>query len=317
MSRRSVLALVAGIAVAAVAVAAAERATATRDYVDPRRGWTVEVPRGFDVRPFARDLRAFVDGAVFATRPVPAPTNSFPTLRHAPSDGVAFLLYRLQGPVSYPRSGPETDFPLSLADLRPDPYVEPAHEGRWLHGPVEANGWTLTAEAWIGADASAADVVALERLVRSLRFAPLREGTVTGDDFYVLGRAEDYAVGSVTSFPARSLPITEHARLLDFFLVRAPRRFYALAGTCPLPAGYAGCSWCPVRYDAEAREFHCRVGARWDLLGGVLARPRGGRERDDPLSVLTTKVAPDGHVLVSTSHLAPRHELRPSPWRAG
>jgi hypothetical protein len=243
----------AAVVVVLVGVAVAvDRALATRDYADRRYGWTVDVPRGLEVRPFVRHHRVIAVGALFAT--VPVQPSAWPSLRDMPSDATAFLLYRFHGPVSSPGSGPETSFPFSLAALDPVPYARPKHRGRWLRGSLEANGWYFIAEAWIGNEASDADTLALERLVGSLCFEPLREGTITGDGFYVLGRTDAYPVGSVTRSPARKLPIThEFVRLRDFFLVRAPRRFYSVAGMCDRTYGYAGCSWCDVRYDPEAQ----------------------------------------------------------------
>jgi hypothetical protein len=299
------------VAVLVAVVVAVDRALATREYADSRYGWAIDVPRQFDVHPFVRRHRVIADGALFAT--VPVEPGVWPTLRDLPGRAAAFLLYRFHGPVSTPASGPETAFPLSLADLGGAESHRPRSSGTWLRGSLDANGWHFVTEAWIGQGAPDGDVIALERLVQSLRFEPLREGTVTGEGFYVLGPADRYPVRSVTRFPARGLPISDTARLRDFFLVHAPRGFYAMAGTCDRPYGYAGCSWCEPRYDAGAREFFCAIGARWDRLGRVVVNPDPRRYRDDELSLLATKVAHDGHVLVGTNHGVPRHTVG-DPW---
>jgi hypothetical protein len=237
-----------------------------------------------------------------------------PDLRAADGDDVAMLLYHRVGGLAPKMFGDEGRFPLALDGLAAVAHERPADSGEWLRRPFQANGADFVLETWAGDDASKTERLALARVVRSLRFPRLRPGTVTGHGFFVLERSHAYRVGSVAQFEGRDLPVGGGHRR-TFHLVRAPRRFYALAGACNLVNGYAGCPGCDVRFDRTAREFSCANGARWDRLGRVLLNPDPQRFRNDPLLVLPTKVGQDGHVLVSTNaYRLPKDDFVDDPW---
>ena len=122
----------------------------------------------------------------------------------------------------------------------------------------------------------------------------------------MLGRAERYPVGSIVRYGPEDLdPGTE-----PFFLVRAPGGFYAVYGTGDFgDRGYDGCR---LRFDRAAREFWCANGARWDIVGEVVRKPRADAPVDD-LALLRGKVSIDGYVLVGGWGIGPRHGYWPAP----
>lgn len=261
-------------------------------YSDPEIGWTISVPVGFHAASVERCEFGCVAGSVFANFPFDG--DALARLQRPPDNAIALWIGRSGSGVSRPRW--DVRLPLKLTDLRPSIRHNPrvVELGR----PFSANGWALDARALIGRDASEPDRAALERMLASLRFPPLEEGTVAGDGSYVLGRTQRYPVGSVTRHGKRDLPFSRRITRLTFYLVHAPGGFYAIGHTANLVGGFPAC---PLQFDRARSEFFCSYGARWDRVGRVLANPDPDRLRDDHLMVFRTQISQDGHVLVSTN----------------
>jgi hypothetical protein len=212
-------------------------------------------------------------------------------LAEFPRDGVALRIFHFEGGPFHDYDTEEAAFPLALDDFTLDeaPGSGPGFGSRsdarptGLPRPLElsfgANGWAFSARAWIGPDASTPDRAQLERVVGSLRFPPLQEGSVVAfERFDVMGRAEEYPVPSATKI----------LRADGFYLVHAPGGFYALRGGCQHDSGFV-----VVKFDRRTFEFSCPDGRRWNRIGAPL------EPGDEPLRVLPAKVAHDGHVLVA------------------
>jgi hypothetical protein len=218
------------------------------------------------------------------------------SLAEVPDDGVVVVIYqRFGGPAFMPVARDST-FPISFEDLKVE---RGRYQGVWRTDEVHGNGEPYTIEFRMGADATAEDQKAAAEVVSSFRITPLREQTATGRHltFYVLAPPDEYPVGSVTRFDEKTLPRTEFANRLPFYLVHVPDGFYALAWPDDFQGGYKHCD---VAYEAAAREFSCPNGARWALDGSVIEKP-GPAFPDDPLSVLVVRISLDDHVLVSTN----------------
>jgi hypothetical protein len=215
-----------------------------------------------------------------------------PLPREFPDDGVMVELYQVfGGPLGRP-AGPDSKFPISVDDLE-------ARGGmpNWRSMAVVANGEPYLIAVGIGPEASQGDREAAARIIESLRFLPVEEGTAIGRhlDFYVLGQPDDYPLWSVTRFDRSNLPRSDYGPPFPFYLVHVPEGFYALAWPDDLRDGYKDCD---VSYHPETREFSCPTGARWSLDGSVIAKP-GPRYQEDRLAVLMVRISLDGHVLVS------------------
>ncbi len=133
-------------------------------------------------------------------------------------------------------------------------------------------------------------------MVRSLRFPPLRTGTIWHGTYYVLGLASRYPVGSITAFPASALPPGWGLRSRGgFWLLHYPRGFYVIGQEFANPANhYHACS---VTFDARTHQFTCPgAGLRWDRNGLPLGlHAPSGPDSALPLHIAT--IAHDGHVL--------------------
>lgn len=278
----------------AEANASAVTSAARRDgrYSDPRFGWTVSLPERFQVAVAERRGRVWFSGAAFASFPLKG--DPLTVLEQAPSDGVALLIGNRSGGPAPDHFRSEARLPLELADFGLLTRSTAPVAKRGL--AFSANGWEFQARAYIGRDATPQHREALRRVVASLRFPPLDEGSVTGDGFYVLGQSKRYPVGSVTGFGEADLPQAASVWRRPFFLIHAPGGFYAVGHAANLRGGFPACQ---VRFDATRFEFFCPNRARWDRLGRVIANPDPGRYRDDPLVLFAAKVGQDGHVLVS------------------
>ena len=260
-------------------------------YSDPRIGWTVTVPVGFHSAFVDRCEHGCVAGSLFANFPFDG--DPLARLQQPPDNAIALWIGARSGDFAARR---EVQFPLKLTDLRPSVRHNAAVVE--LELPFTANGWSLRARAFIGRDAGEQDRAALERLVASLRFPPLKEGTVVANSSYVLGRPKDYPVGSVTRYGKRDLPSNRWISRQTFFLVHAPGGFYAIGHTANRVGGFPACL---LQFDRSRSQFFCSNGARWDRVGRVVVNPNPDRLRDDPLQVFQTRVSQDDHVLVSTS----------------
>ena len=262
--------------------------------------WEITYPsrftRGRITRPPGRGVT--LDGIWIANFGAPQfdQRTGRPLFGEVPDDGVVVAVYQVfGGPVFIPQARDST-FPISFEDLKVEPGT---YQGVWRTDEAQGNGEPYTIEVRIGPDATAEDQKAAAEVVSSFGTMPLREGTAIGRHltFYVLGPSDKYPVGSVTRFNESTLPTSDRANSLPFYLVHVPKGFYALAWPDDLQGGYKQCD---VAYDAAAREFSCPSGARWALDGSVIEKP-GLAFPNDPLSILVVRISLDGHVLVSTN----------------
>src|SRR6266498_3218683 len=179
-------------------------------YVDPRFGWTIRIPKGMEVGHFQSEGMFSSDGIRLTNFPpdLRRPSTGTPSmgwLRNVPADGVALQIWfgeRLPGVPPLRDSA----LPLSPGSFdRTRPHVG-GDEPSPLYRTFYADGFEFEISVWLGPHATEADQQAIWAVARSLRFPPLREGTIWQDRYYVVGPASRYATGSVTTFPASSLP---------------------------------------------------------------------------------------------------------------
>src|SRR5713226_9588489 len=273
-------------------------------FVDPQFGWTIGVPKGLQVGHFHSTGMSGSDGVRVTNFPpnLRAPSTGTPPmgwLRSFPADGVAVQIWIGERfPVGVPPLR-DSALPLSPASFqRIRPYVggnEPAPRYRVIYG----DGFSFAAAVWLGLHASRAEQHAAWAVVRSLRFPALREGTIWRGTYYVLGRASRYPAGSVTTFPASSLPGGHRRYLEGFYLIRARGAFYVITNvfqTQPPPSFKL--FTCTVVLDPNRSRFSCPgTNLRWNRAG----HPVGARARSGPYWDRTryaATVAQDGHVLV-------------------
>lgn len=281
-------------------------------FTDPVFGWTIRVPAGLRARHFQVPCLHSPVAGVRVTSFTPdlrAPSAGIPPmgwLRSFPADGVAVqIVYGCSLP--FPAPLRDSAFPLSPSSFhRTRPYVGGNEPHPWSCD-CYGDGISFNVTVWIGRRASPAEQQAGWAVVRSLRFPALREGTIYpalrarniyGDTYYVLGPASRYPVGSVTTFPAASLPgsraIASHVPG-GFYLIHAPRAFYVIDRLFQMPTKpYTKCT---LAFDASAFQFYCPgTDLRWNRVGQPLgAHPPPGL--DWRLQLRSTTVAQDGHVL--------------------
>ena len=281
----------------------------TTTYTDSRAGWSVDYPASWSLgrvdqqgRVSAQGVRISnfaIGGSAPSGPPLGGQVPDMSFLQSFPADGVLVQLWQTQGGLAVVPVQPDSAFPVSIDRLRPaDPYVG-GDEPRPRSGSFSANGESYDLAVWIGPEASSGDRDAAATIVRSWTFEPLTEGSVIGQEtaFYVLGTPEDYPVGSVRRIDVASLPKSDTARRIPFYLVHVDEGFYALSWEKDQVGGFTDCD---VRYDEQRHEFGCPSGARWDIEGKVLEKPGPGFP-NDPLAVLLVRISLDGHVLVSTN----------------
>jgi hypothetical protein len=289
-------------------------------FVDPQFGWAIGVPKGLQVGHFHSTGTSGSDGVRVTNFPpdLRAPSTGTPPmgwLRSFPANGVAVQIWIGERfPVGVPPLH-DSAFPLSPASFqRIRPYVggnEPAPRYRVIDG----DGFSFTAAVWLGPDASRAEQHAIWAVVRSLRFPSLHEGTFWHDQYYVLGPASRYPTGSVTTFPAATLPSSPSARRAGFYLIHAPRAFYVITKVFR-DAAPGSSATCQVAFDRQTFQFFCPgTDLRWNRVGEPLGAHAGsGPDWALPLHVAT--VAQDGHILFSPffGGLLPA-DLQGNPWR--
>ncbi len=95
-----------------------------------------------------------------------------------------------------------TAFPLEVAKFTPARKLAGGSEPTPQYQKFYGDGLQFEAAVWIGWEASTASTQAIWAAVRSVRFPPLRTGTIWQNRFYVLGPAKRYRVDSVTLFPS-------------------------------------------------------------------------------------------------------------------
>jgi hypothetical protein len=272
-------------------------------FTDPSYGWSIRVPAGLGARHFRSAGRVTSDGVRVTSFPpdLQAPGNgTLPMgwLRSFPADGVAVQIWINEGgPLGTPPLR-DSAFPLAPSSFRRiRPYVGGAEPRPW-YCDCYGDGISFNAAVWIGPDASRAKRHAAWAVVRSLRFPALREGTIWHGTYYVLGRASRYPTGSVTTFPASSLPsgysLSVHVRE-GFYLIHAPRAFYVIHRLFERPMKpYAKCT---LAFDRRAFQFYCPgTGLRWNRIGQPVDSHAGSGWN---LALVPATVAQDGHILFS------------------
>jgi hypothetical protein len=293
--------------------------------VDPRLGWTIRVPAGLAARHFLNTGRVTIDGVRVTSFPpdLRVPGNGTPPmgwLRRFPADGVAVQIWSGEGgPAGLPPLRDST-FPLSPSSFHQiRPYVGGTEPHPWYREGY-GDGYSFNAAVWLGPHANRADQQAAWAVVQSLRFPRLREGTLWHGTYYVLGPASRYPTGSVTRFPASSLPGSRsfpggfRSAIKGFYLIHAPRAFYVITRLFQQPM--KPYTTCTMAFNSRAFQFSCPgTGLRWNRIGQPLGAPTGkGPDLALPLRVAT--VAQDGHVLFSPffGGLLPV-DLHGNPWR--
>lgn len=293
-------------------------------YVDPRFGWTVRVSEGMVVGPF-RDSGTASDftneGARFTNFPpdLGATGTGSPAmgwLRKFPKSGVALQIWFGERILTIPPLR-DTRLPLARGSFQPIRvgggqvfrYAGGA-EPTPLYRSFFADGFPFAAAVWFGPRASRADRQAIWRVVSSLRFPALHEGTFWQSRYYVLGRDSRYPTGSVTLIRSSALA---HAafRPQAFFLIHAPRAFYAIKQTFETSSASTKCK---VAFDSKDFQFFCPgTGLRWDRVGQPIAAHAG--DQDWTLPLIPATVAHDGHILFSPFFGgALGVELKGNPW---
>ena len=150
--------------------------------------------------------------------------------------------------------------------------------------------------------------------MRSLRFPGLREGTFWRGTYYVLGPASRYPTGSVTAFPASSLPgsraVAAHVRA-GFFLIHAPHAYYVIHRLAQQPV--KPFTQCTLAFDRKAFQFYCPgTSLSWNRVGQPISA-HAGSGWDLPLVPAT--VAQDEHILFSPFWGdVLRVDLKGNPW---
>lgn len=299
-------------------------------FVDPLFEWTIRVPAGLEARHFQVSCRHSPVAGVRVTSFAPdlrARGTGIPPmgwLRSFPADGVAVQIW-YGCSLPFPPPLRDSTFPLAPSSFhRTRPYVGGTEPHPW-YCDCYGDGISVVAAVWIGPHASPAERQAAWALVRSLRFPALREGTIYpaprarrayGLLYYVLGPASRYPVGSVTTFPASSLPgsraVSAHVPE-GFYLIHAPRAFYVIHRLFQQPA--KPFTKCTLAFDPKAFQFYCPgTNLRWNRVGQLLgARTGSGPDWDLPLVPAT--VAQEGHVLFSPFWGdVLRVVLKGSPW---
>jgi len=294
--------------------------SAAGHFTDPRYGWSIRVPAGLQARHFhSGDVRVTSDGVrVTNFRPDLGErgtgTPPMGWLRSFPADGVAVQIWINQGGLPAPPPLRDSLFPLPASALqRTRPYVGGSEPRPWYCG-CYGDGIGFAAAIWIGPHASRTARHAAWAVVRSLRFPPLREGTIWQGTYYVLGQASRYPTGSVTTFPPASLPaghgLLGHVRA-GFYLIHAPRAFYVIARQFQSPAKpFISCT---LAFDRKAFQFYCPgTGLRWNRVGQPVGAHAAGVAN---LSLMPATVAQDGHLLFSPFWGdVLRVDLRGNPW---
>jgi hypothetical protein len=269
-------------------------------YVDPRFGWTIRVPTGMVAGHFHSNGMDTNDGvriSNFAPNLDHSGGTSPPVgwLRSMPADGVAVQIwFEERIPTVPPLRDAKLPLPRQSFQLaRGWPYVGglPAP----LYRTFFADGFPFAAAVWFGPRASRSDRQAIWRVVRSLHFPPLQEGTFWQGRYYVLRRASRYPTGSVTLVPSSSLPHTG-SKPESFYLIHAPRAFYAIKQIFGLDT--QPFTTCKMAFDRQAFQFFCPgTDLRWDRVGRPIG-PRAGSQ-DWMLPLIPATVAHDGHILFS------------------
>ncbi len=297
------------LAVSALGGSTAVPANGQQTYRDPQFNWTIDYPDGWRFANFHQSSRYSALGIRIANFDVPGgnaadsgPSTGVPNMsfvKEFPADGILVQMWQLFGEPLIPDipNKPDSAFPVTIADLHERNSYVGGSEPRPLYGSFIANGWTYSVAVWIGPEATEQDRQAASAIVGSWQFLPLQQGTVLSNpvlDFYVLGRPDEYPVGSVTFLDPKEFLSNLEGEASPFYLVRVPQGLYAL--TLPNDSAFTDCN---LQYDPQKTDFYCVSGGEvWGLTGAVVSKP-SPLYPDDPLAVLLVRISLDGHVLVS------------------
>jgi hypothetical protein len=282
-----------GVAVLAIALGAflsCGEETKMAKYRDGRAGWTISYPASMHRSPIEVYEHASELGTVISSFGG-IPTDSWLTFRRFPKDGVAFAVLQMGGGPMPDLSPPEQRFPLSRSDFAVVEFAPP--QGPLVHRMM-ANGEQWYVVAWFGPEASGSDKDKIWRIVDSLRFPPLRSGTISGS-FYVLEDASHYPVGTVRRFAGKP-----SAYMPPFFLVHAPGGMYTVSWEQKFEPK------CHMAFDRPRFEFYCATHrGRWDRMGRAIDGPASDLQFNDDLSLGKTKIGRDGQVLAGNYWTSP------------
>lgn len=254
-------------------------------YRNTQAGWTISYPKELETT--VVDIQGFVSlNGVAISNFKGITARRWLEFQRFPDDGVAFIFLIRSGGPAPDTEPPEARFPLSPANFRlsrgtqrsaPEP----------LALPIVANGLPYTASVWFGPKSSSAARETIWSVVRSLRFPPQKTRTMSGY-YYVLEDASHYPVDSVVRFDGRP-----SSYVPPFFLVHAPRGFYAVSWQPKFEPT------CNMGFNRPKLEFYCRTSrGRWDRMGHVLEGPNSAAQYNDSLDLAPAKIGRDGQVLV-------------------
>jgi hypothetical protein len=275
-------------------------------YRNPAFGWTIRHSKHLRVGHFTARGLFTADGAWVANFDVGANGDetaasgvpNLTRLRTFPPTGVALMIWfgeRL--PVPPPLR--DSRFPITLGTLHPiTPYVG-GREPTPLFRTIDGDGTGFAVAVWLGPRASADSRRAIESALASLRFPPLRTGTIYADSLYVLKPLQSYPIGSVTYVAASTLPLkpplftTRHG----FYLVHSTHALYAIRDRFTYPGSRRTCA---LVYRPSSRRFACPdTSLEWNRDGSPFVSPESnaGHAPGWALGLHIATVAQDGHVL--------------------
>jgi hypothetical protein len=273
----------------------------TTSYTDPSYGWSisynsalVERRSAFGSQPDLVESVRFTNftpkmGIIVSATSAASGSNPRQSwLREFPASGVALEVWTDASTQTRPPAH-DTAFPLQVAKFAPVHKFAGGSEPTPLYQKFYGDGLAFRAAVWIGRLATIASTRAIWAAVRSVRFPPLRSGTIWQDRFYVLDQARRYPVDSVTLFPSASLPRGSLSRV-GFYLVHSPREFYVVQLSMLVAGSHM---LYLVRYDARRRQFFSPgTGLRWSRVGNPVVPVAA-----PVLQITPATVSQDGHVL--------------------
>jgi hypothetical protein len=249
-------------------------------YRNPGFGWTIRHSNQLRIGHFTARGMFTADGAWVANFDVGANGDetagttvpNLTRLRTFPPAGVALMIWfgeRL--PVPPPLR--DSRFPITLGTLhRITPFVggrEPTPQFRTLYG--DGSGFAVA--LWLGPRASADSRRAIESALTSLRFPPLRTGTIHAQRFYVLEPLQSYPIGSVTHVAASTLPLEppEFTTRHGFYVVHSTHALYAIPDRFRYPDADRTCA---LVYRPSTHRFACPdTSLEWNRDGSPVVSP--------------------------------------------
>jgi hypothetical protein len=303
--RRATLALVfLALAACTEAPQADEPPAVSGRFTHPRFGWSIAVPAGFGAFPIHVEPVHEATGVLISNFEVEDP-SSLDEFRDFPSDGAALRIWSNDRDPVAPISDDDSRLPLELSDLDETTRYVGMSEPRPLFGTVYGDGHPYAVAVWLGADASDEDQAAIESALRSVKFRPTRPDTTIDRRRIVLGRADDFPVGSVTRFDRKDLPLdgvfADYEGEFSFYLVHGPTGFYAIT-TDFLGNGIK----CDLQVLRQPLTYACPAeGWQWDRFGHVLEAGAPWPDGTSDLLILPTPRSWDGNLMLDPFGNAP------------